>query len=627
MKALFHLNKYFVRYKWHMLLGTLFIVASNIFAVYAPQVVRGAFDLMKEAIDQYSTMGNEDAATLQLPDAIQLIYSLIGESRGEQVAMDNKEDLGAMILRLSVILAVLYFVLAIFKGIFLFFTRQTLIVMSRHIEYDLKNEIFDHYQVLDLSFYKRNSTGDLMNRISEDVSRVRMYLGPAIMYTLNLLVLFVLAISAMLSVSVSLTIYVLLPLPVMSVMVYYVSTIINKKSERVQAQQSRLSTLTQEAFSGIRVLKAFNKTHFYSEEFDNECLDYKKKQLSLVKVDALFMPTIILLIGLSTMLTIYVGGMMVINGEGGITVGNIAEFVIYVNMLTWPFAAVGWVTSLVQRAAASQERINEFLQQEPGIKNAHPEPTPITGKIEFRNVTFHYPDTGITALKNVSLKVNPGEVIAVMGRTGTGKSTIANLICRLFDADKGEVLIDDQNIKDLNLYDLRKSIGYVPQDVFLFSDTIANNIGFGLDEETWSKKRIEQAAQDADVLDNIKSFRKTFETVLGERGITLSGGQKQRVSIARAIAKDPSILIFDDCLSAVDTETEENILNNLKRVMNGKTAIIMSHRVSSVKNADHIIVLDAGTVAEQGTHEDLLARNGLYADMYQSQLAEEEEEV
>lgn len=624
MKALFHLNKYFVRYKWHMLLGTLFIICSNIFAVYAPQVVRGAFDLMEEAIKDYSALTPGESTTLELPQAVQLVYGLIGESRGENVALEDKSALGAMILRLSVILAGLYFALAVFKGVFLFFTRQTLIVMSRHIEYDLKNAIFDHYQVLDLSFYKRNSTGDLMNRISEDVSRVRMYLGPAIMYTINLIVLFILAISAMLSVNVELTLYVLMPLPVMSVIIYYVSTIINKKSERVQAQQSKLSTMTQEAFSGIRVLKAFNKAHFYSEEFDAESDDYKTKQLSLVKVNALFMPTIILLIGLSTMLTIYVGGMMVINGEGGITVGNIAEFVIYVNMLTWPFAAVGWVTSLVQRAAASQERINEFLNQEPEIRNEKPESTPIKGKIEFKNVTFRYPDTGITALKGLSLRVNPGQVLAIMGRTGSGKSTIANLICRLFEADQGEILIDDLKIQDLNLYELRRSIGYVPQDVFLFSDSIANNIGFGLDREGWSQEQIEQAAQDADVLENIQAFRKSFETVLGERGITLSGGQKQRVSIARAIAKDPQILIFDDCLSAVDTETEENILNNLKRVMQGKTAVIMSHRVSSVKNADHIIVLDDGRVAEQGTHDKLLEHDGIYSELYQRQLAEEE---
>ncbi len=625
MKALNHLNKYLIHYKWHMLLGTLFIILSNIFAVYAPQVVRGAFDLMAEAVEQYGTMGENDSARLQLPEALRLVYTIFGDSRPDDMTLDGKMELGDMILHLSVLLAVLYFVLAVFKGIFLFFTRQTLIVMSRHIEYDLKNEIYDHYQVLDLSFYKRNNTGDLMNRISEDVSRVRMYLGPAIMYTLNLLVLFVLAIWAMLSVSVQLTVYVLLPLPVMSVLIYYVSTIINKKSEHVQAQQSHLSTMTQEAFSGIRVLKAFNKTHFYSEEFDKECLEYKKKQLSLVKVDALFMPTIILLIGLSTMLTIYVGGMMVINGEGGITIGNIAEFVIYVNMLTWPFAAVGWVTSLVQRAAASQKRINEFLRQEPQIQNHQPQPTPVVGKIEFRNVTFRYPDTGITALKDVSFSVLPGKVLAIMGRTGTGKSTVANLICRLFEPDEGEILIDGKDIRSLNLHSLRKSIGYVPQDVFLFSDTIANNIGFGLDEETWSLEKIKASAQNADVLRNIETFRNSFDTVLGERGITLSGGQKQRVSIARAIAKDPQILIFDDCLSAVDTETEENILNNLKKVMEGKTAIIMSHRVSSIKNADHILVLDDGRLAEQGTHTDLLALNGLYADLYQRQLTEEEE--
>lgn len=607
-----------------MLLGTLFIVLSNIFAIYSPQVVRGAFDVLKEAIDQYSVMGNDEPATLAVPDAVALSFGVFGIDTNQLMELGSKKALGTTIMRLSIILAVIYLLLAVLKGIFLFFTRQTLIVMSRHIEYDLKNEIFDQYQRLDLSFYKRNNTGDLMNRISEDVSRVRMYLGPAIMYTINLIVLFILAISAMISVSAELTLYVLLPLPVMSVLIYYVSTIINRKSERVQRQQSLLTTMTQEAFSGIRVLKAFNKEHFYSQQFDEASREYRHRQLDLVKVDALFMPTIILLIGLSTILAIYVGGVMVIEGRDGITVGNIAEFVIYVNMLTWPFAAVGWVTSLVQRASASQERINEFLQQQPEIVNSNQNHTEIKGHIRFENVTFRYPDTGIQALTDVSFEVKQGQVLAILGKTGSGKSTIANLVSRLFEPDTGKIVIDGSDIRDLNLYDLRKSIGYVPQDVFLFSDSIASNIGFGLDQDADSTNRIRNAARSADVLGNIESFRNAFDTMLGERGITLSGGQKQRVSIARAIAKDPQILIFDDCLSAVDTETEETILHNLKTVMEGKTTIIISHRASSVKSADHILMLDHGKIAEEGTHNELIEKEGLYATLYKQQLTEAE---
>lgn len=541
MRALAHLNKYLWHYKWQIIWGTVFIIASNLFAIYAPRMIREAFDLITESIDTYQS-GNVADYTLNLPYSISFIFDLFNISTSRFTEINSIEDLTKAITNLSLLLAVLYLLVSIIKGIFLFFTRQTIIIMSRLVEFDLKNEIFDQYQRLNLAFYRRNKTGDLMNRISEDVSQVRMYLGPAIMYTLNLVVLCVLAISAMLSVNVELTLYVLLPLPVLSVSIYYVSTLINKRSEKVQRQQSHLSTLVQEAFSGIRVLKAFNRQKSTQENFARECNTYKVDSLRLVKVDALFMPAIILLIGLSTIITIYVGGLKAINGE--ITIGNIAEFVIYVNMLTWPFASVGWVTSLVQRAAASQKQINEFLHIEPEIVNPKQTPDEIKGKITFKDVSFVYPDSGITALQNVNFEIKSGETLAIIGRTGSGKSTIANLICRNFDITSGELLIDDKPIDEINLNSLRSSIGYVPQDVFLFSDTIANNIAFGLHNEENVRELVEKAAENAYVKHNIEEFPKKFETMLGERGINLSGGQKQRVSIARAIAGEPRCCRF-----------------------------------------------------------------------------------
>ncbi len=618
MRALAHLNKYLWKYKYRIILGTVFIVATNLFKIYSPRIIQEAFDLMKESLEAFD-QGNTENFNIAIPNTIQLVLDLFGLSANDVLGVGSGQPFSETLVNLSILLAVVYFAAAIFSGIFLFFTRQTIIIMSRLIEYDLKNEVFDHYQKLSLAFYRRNNTGDLMNRISEDVSKVRMYLGPAIMYTINLVILSCLAIYAMVRVNLELTLYVLLPLPILSISIYYVSSMINKRSEKVQKQQAHLSTLVQESLSGIRVLKAYNRQKSTQDKFTDACNTYKIDALSLVKVEALFMPAIILLIGLSTVITIYAGGIKAINGE--ITLGNIAEFVIYVNMLTWPFASVGWVTSLVQQAAASQKRINEFLHTEPEIVNTNAVEHGVNGKIEFDQVTFTYPDSGITALEDVSFNIEPGQTLAIIGRTGSGKSTLANLICRNYDATSGEIRVDGKPIEDLNLNSLRSNLGYVPQDVFLFSDTIAHNIGFGIDGD--DHHLIEQAAKEADVYNNIVDFPKGFETMLGERGINLSGGQKQRVSIARALARRPQILILDDCLSAVDTETEENILGHLKHIMSDRTTVIISHRVSTVKMADQILVLDNGKIIESGTHQDLLNQDGAYNLIYQQQLRED----
>ncbi len=519
----------------------------------------------------------------------------------------------------------LVLLMALLKGVFTFFMRQTIIIMSRLIEYDLKNEIYAHYQELSMSFYKRNNTGDIMNRISEDVSRVRMYLGPGIMYTINLITLFVMVVTVMLHIDITLTLYALAPLPILSVLIYFVSNKINQKSENVQALLSKLSTFSQESFSGIRIIKSFVKEKYMNGVLKGEAENYRDKNLELVKLEAFFFPIMMMLIGLSTILTIYIGGIKTIAGE--ITLGNIAEFIIYVNMLTWPVTALGWVTSLVQRAAASQKRINEFLETEPEIKNPKTETQEIKGKIEFRKVSFTYPESGTRALQQISFSVKPGETLAIVGRTGSGKSTIADLICRLFDVSEGEILIDGTDIRNINLNALRDEIGYVPQEVFLFSDTIRNNISFGIKQEAVAQERIENAAKEAAIHDNIIKFPKAYETELGERGITLSGGQKQRISIARAIIDRPKILLFDDCLSAVDTETEEIILNSLRDIMQEKTSLIISHRISSVKHANHILVLDEGKIIEEGTHEELLNRKGAYFEIHRKQLLEEQKSV
>lgn len=514
--------------------------------------------------------------------------------------------------------------LAVLSGVFLFLTRQSIIVMSRLIEYDLKNEIYGHYQKLDISFYRRNNTGDLMNRISEDVSKVRMYIGPAVMYILNTSFRFALVITAMLRVDVTLTLYVLIPLPILAVAIYFVSNTINKKGTKIQEQLSGITTMAQEAFSGIRVLKAYGREDHSASEFEKQSSEYRKRTMGLVKVESLFQPFIIFLIGLSNIFIIYIGGKLAI--EHKISYGNIVEFILYVNALSWPIASLGWVTSLIQRAAASQTRINEFLQTQPEIYNPINSPSKLEGAIEFKEVCFSYSDSKIKALNNISFQLKKGDTLAIIGRTGSGKSTIANLLCRLYDVSSGEILLDEKNIKNVNLFDLRSQIGYVPQEVFLFSDTISHNIGFGLDKNKQNSSDIEIAARNAAIYSNIKDFPEKFETIVGERGITLSGGQKQRISIARAILKQPQILIFDDCLSAVDTETEEEILSNLKEVMKNKTSIIISHRVSSVKNANNIIVLDHGQIVEQGNHQQLMEKQKVYFELFKMQQLEKQEQ-
>lgn len=592
VKALLYLNKYLVKYKWYLIWGTVFTIISNLFGIYPAQLVRYALDLVRETLDIYYLY---DGTTLQ-----ESIYSIFAFS--------------------ILLYGLLMLLMALLKGFFLFLVRQTLIVMSRHIEYDLKNEIYDHYQSLPLSFYRRHNTGDLMARISEDVSKVRMYLGPSIMYGMNLLVLFALVITYMVSINLRLTLYVLLPLPILSVGIYLVENIVITRSEEIQRSLSRMSTFVQEAFSGIRVLKSFVQESNSAARFEHETNEYRGKSLRLTLVDALWQPMTVLLIGLSNVLVIYIGGQEVISGR--LTPGNITEFILYVNMLTWPVMALGWTTSQTQRAAASQERINEFLKIKTDIVSEKNIAHDIHGEIEFGNVRFVYPDSGIVALKGFSMQVRAGESVAILGTTGSGKSTIANLLTRMYDVSSGEIKIDGIPIKQYNLTSLREQMGYVPQDVFLFSDTISNNVRFG--QPAMPQERIDQAVRDADLYQNIVDFPEGFQTRIGERGITLSGGQKQRLSIARAIARDPKILILDDCLSAVDTNTENIILNNLKRIMADRTSVIISHRVSSAKLADQIIVVDNGEIVEQGTHEDLMARNGTYRELYDKQLQTEE---
>ena len=592
MNELSTLNKYFYKYRWRLMIGFLFVVASNYFSVLQPKVVRYALDMVYENIELYG-----------LYDGFDLQSELYG-------------DFGTTLLSFGGLMILL----AVIMGIFMFFMRQTIIVMSRLIEYDLRNEIFTHYEKLNLSFYKRNNTGDLMARITEDVNKVRMYLGPAVMYSINLISLFALVIYSMLSVNVELTLWALAPLPVLSFSIYYVSRMINRKSTEIQTQLSVLNSSAQEVYSGIRVVKSYVQEAPMVKFFSKESDIYKEKSMDLAKIQAMFFPLMLILVGISTVLTIYIGGLKV--AAGTITPGNIAEFIIYVNMLTWPVTALGWVASIIQSAAASQKRINEFLEIEPEIVENDAPFSKLAGAIEFNDVTFVYPDTGIKALENVNFKLEPGQKMAIIGKTGSGKTTIVDLLVRMYDATNGEISIDNKNIQPMSLSSLRQNIGYVPQDVFLFSDSISENVAFGNTDAT--QEEIERYTKYASVYDDIIDFSDGFETLVGERGVTLSGGQKQRISIARALIKQPDILILDDSLSAVDTTTEKRILNYLEKAMVDKTAIIITHRIYNLLDFDKIIVLEDGKVVETGTHSSLLKNKGFYYDLYEQQQMEAE---
>ncbi|WP_158973745.1 ABC transporter ATP-binding protein [Cellulophaga sp. L1A9] len=583
MKELKYINKYLKKYGIQLLLGLFITIIARVFSLVTPSYVKKSI----EVVEKY---GN----------------NVIDKSEAKELLLEN----------ILIILGT-----ALLAALFTFLMRQTIIKVSRYIEYDLKNEVFDHYQLLNLNFYKKNRTGDLMNRISEDVGEVRNYAGPALMYGINTITLFACIIPLMFMTAPKLAVYTLIPLPILSVLIYNISKVIHKRSTIVQQYLSKLSTFTQESFSGISVIKAYGLEGKINTELTELAIEGKNKSMNLAKVNAWFFPLMVLLIGISTIFVIYIGGTQYINGEIE-SVGVIAEFVIYVNMLTWPVAVIGWLTSIVQRAEASQKRINEFLHITPTIINEVSEPTPLHGKIEFKNVTFTYEDTNITALNNISFTIASGQTVAIIGKTGSGKSTILDLVARLYDVSSGEILLDDIPIKKLNLNSIRQDIGAVPQDAFLFSDSIKNNIKFG--KENATDEEIINVAKKAVVHKNIMDFTKKYDTILGERGITLSGGQKQRVSIARALLKNPQIYLFDDCLSAVDTETEEKILKNLKNAAKSKTTLIVSHRVSSAKNADKIIILKEGKILQEGTHESLIEVDGYYKELYHTQLIDKE---
>ncbi|MDB9732850.1 ABC transporter ATP-binding protein/permease [Polaribacter sp.] len=583
MKALKYINKYFLKYKWRLLIGILITILSKLLALKVPQIVGDSLNIVENYQNGKIT--------------------------------DIKDVENELLVNVLLIIGV-----AVLAGFFTFLMRQTIIVTSRLIEFDLKNEIYQQYQRLSLNFYKKNRTGDLMNRISEDVSKVRMYVGPALMYSMNMIVLIFVGFTQMINIDVKLTMYTLLPFPILSISIFTLSKVIHKRSSIVQEYLSKLTTFNQEFFSGISVVKSYGIENSIIKDFDEIADKSKEKNIHLQEANALFFPLMVLLIGLSNIIVIYIGGQQYINNE--IQIGTIIEFMLYVNILTWPVAVVGWVTSMMQQAEASQVRINEFLNQKPEIQNFNTAPTLLKGKVNFKDVSFTYDDTNITALKNITFSAEVGETVAFLGKTGSGKSTIIELIARLYDTKQGTITLDDQPIETTNLNDIRNQIGFVPQDPFLFSESIGNNIKFGNEKAT--EEEIIQAAKNAVVHENIIEFPNGYQTILGERGVTLSGGQKQRVSIARAIIKNPKILIFDDCLSAVDTETEERILTNLKQVSKNKTTFIISHRVSSAKNADKIIILDAGKIVQQGTHNQLITTKGYYKYLYEQQLLEKE---
>lgn len=595
MKELSYLHKYFLRYKWHLFGGIIFVMSANILKVISPRILGFAVDMVAENINFFNSFDG-----FELQNLLKASF--------------NKKLL---------IFCLVYFAAALISGVFTFFMRQTIIVMSRLIEFDLKNDIYKHYQALDLAFYKRNNTGDLMNRITEDVSRIRMYLGPALMYGINVLFLFSFVIFTMVNINLELTFWVLLPMPVLALSIFYVNGLINKLSEKIQEQLSNLTTHAQEFYSGIRVLKSFVQEKLAYNFYDKESESYKDKALDLARVEALFFPIMVLLIGLSNIIVIFVGGRKVM--EGLITPGNLLEFVMYVNMLTWPITSIGWIAAIIQRAAASQKRINAFLNTDPIITNQSDNQINIKGEIEFRNVSFTYPDTGIVALKNVSFKIKEGEKWAVIGKTGSGKSTIADLLFRLYDPTEGEILVDGVNIKDIQLNTYRRQIGFVPQDVFLFSDSIKNNIRFS--DNSISEERVYKAAKNASIHDEILAFPKQYDTLMGERGVTLSGGQKQRISIARTLVKLPEVIIFDDALSAVDANTEEKILANLNKAIQNKTVIIITHRIFSLLEFNKILVLHDGAIQEIGNHQTLMQKNGHYAEIYNLQQLEKLEKT
>ncbi|MBP7511636.1 MAG: ABC transporter ATP-binding protein [Bacteroidia bacterium] len=593
MKALRHLNKYFYRYRVRLLLGILFVAASNLFAIFPAQMVREAIDLIKLNLTQI-TNGNEQNASVL------------------------KESLSKSVLYFT-FLVILF---AVARGVFMYLMRQTIIVMSRLVEYDLKNEIFAHYQSLDQTFYRRNRIGDLMARISEDVSRVRMYVGPAVMYAINLVVTIVLVLGVMFSVNERLTWLVIMPLPILSYAIFKINNLINVKSDAIQTQLSALTSFVQEAFSGIRVIKSFAAESASENSFEAETELYRHKQMDLAKVDAFFFPLMVFLTGLSSIITIYIGGLEVIAGRA--SMGNIAEFVIYVNLLTWPVTSLGYTSSLIQRAAASQARINEFLQTKPEMDYPKQKQVSFNHSIQFKNISYTYSGKNFPALNQISFEIKKGSTLAILGTTGSGKTTLIQLLLRLFDPIEGNIFIDGQNLKQIDLSKWKNKIGYVPQDVFLFSDTIENNIAFGSDPlHKMNQEEVKQAAINASLHQNIIDFPEAYQTRVGERGITLSGGQKQRVAIARAFIKNPELLVLDDCLSALDTKTESDILKHLQSIKINKTTLIVSHRVSSVKDADQILVLDQGKIIEKGTHEELLELNGSYCEIYNKQMQEQ----